>query len=158
MKKDKKLTLSLYSIILFNLLFLISLIFYNDIIIIPNNFFKITSKEYWFWYLDQPPVPNEGITMFVSYSIRIMFSSMFLLQLYGILSNKMYSNLINKKSLLLSVLVGFGTYLLSFLFIKYRVEHYRLFMTLIFTEILSLILLNLVITLKKKTQLIKGSH
>ena len=151
MKKEKKIILSLSSIALFNLIFMILLVFYNNIIIIPNKFFKNTSKEYWYWYLDNPAMDNEGIIIGVTFIIKIIFSLIFLFQIYHLISKNKYRNLIKKKSLLISLFLGLGAYILSFLFIKYRVEHYRLFMTLISTEILSLILLNLVLKLKRST-------
>lgn len=152
MKKDKALIISLISIILFNVFFIIMLIEYNDIIIIPNKFFKSITKEYWFWYVDDRiPVINESIIFGITCILKPIFSSIFLLEFFYIIFDKKYINEIGKKNVLLSLIIGFAIYCLSFLSIKYRAEHYRLFMTLISTEILSIILLNLVLKIKRKT-------
>lgn len=152
MKKDKALMISLISIIFFNVFFIIMLIEYNDIIVIPNKFFKSITKEYWFWYVDDRiPVINESIIFGITCILKPLLSSIFLLEFFYIIFDKKYINVIGKKNVMMCLIIGFTIYCLSFLFIKYRAEHYRLFMTLISTEILSIILLNLVLKIKRKT-------
>lgn len=149
-KKDRKLMISLISIILFNVFFMIMLICYSDIIVIVNKFLKNVTKEYWFWYLERPNVNNETIIIGVTKLLKIIFSIIFSVEFLHIIDNKKYINIIGKKNLVISLIIGFIIYCLSFLFIKYKAEHYRLFMTLISTEIASMILLNLVLKLKKE--------
>lgn len=151
MKKDKALRISLISILLFNVFFIIMLIGYNDIIIIPNSFFKSITKEYYFWYMDRPLVYNESIIMGITWIVKPLFSLIFLLEFFYIIFNNKYINIFEKKNLVISLIIGCTIYCLSFLFIKYRAEHYRLFMTFISTEILSIILLNLVLKIKRET-------
>lgn len=148
-KKNKVLIISLISIILFNIFFIIMLIFYNNIIIIPNKFFKSVTKEYYFWYLNKPFVNNESIIIGIAYILKITFSLILLLELFYTIFNNKYIKLIGKRNIVISLIIGFAIYCLSFLFIKYKAEHYRLFMILISTEILSIILLNLVLKVKK---------
>ncbi len=154
MKKDKALRISLISILLFNVFFIIMLIGYNDIIIIPNSFFKSITKEYYFWYMDRPLVYNESIIMGITGILKPMFSLILSLEFFYIIFNNKYINVIEKKNLVISLIIGCTIYCLSFLFIKYGTEHYRLFMTLISTEILSIILLNLVLKIRKEITLI----
>ncbi|PRR79911.1 hypothetical protein CLLI_06440 [Clostridium liquoris] len=154
MKKDKALRISLISILLFNVFFIIMLIGYNDIIIIPNSFFKSITKEYYFWYMDRPLVYNESIIMGITGILKPMFSLILSLEFFYIIFNNKYINVIEKKNLVISLIIGCTIYCLSFLFIKYGTEHYRLFMTLISTEILSIILLNLVLKVRKEITLI----
>ncbi|WP_027623188.1 hypothetical protein [Clostridium lundense] len=152
MKKDRVLMISLISAILFSAFFIIMLICYSDIIIIPNTFFKSITKEYWFWYLDDRlPIPNESFIMGITEILKQLFSAIFLLEFIYIISDKKYINEIEKKNVVISLIIGFVIYSFSFLFIKYKAEHYRLFMTLISTEILSIILLNLILKIKKQT-------
>lgn len=153
MKKDKVLIISLISIILFNVFFMIMLIYYNDIIIVTNKFFKSTTKEYWYWYAEvRPPVKYESIIMGGTSIVKMLFSLIFLLEFFYITSDSKYINKIGKKNIVISLIIGLTIYCLSFLFIKYKAEHYRLFMTLISTEILSLVVLNLVLTFKKENK------
>ncbi|WP_315119502.1 hypothetical protein [uncultured Clostridium sp.] len=150
MKKDKMIMISLISIILFNVFFMIILIYYNDIIIIPNNFFKQLTREYWDWYLDRAPVPNELIVMGITSILEITFSLIFLIEFLYIISNEKYINVIGKKNVVISLIIGFIINCLTSLFIKYKAEHYRLFMTLISIEVSSMVLLNLVLKIKKE--------
>ncbi|GEM_PF-6407810 len=147
MKKDKALMFALISIVLFNIFFIIMLIYYKDIIIIPNNFFKSVTKEY--WYSDRPHVNNESTIMGITWILKIIFSIIFLEEFCYIISNENYINAIKKKNVVIYSIIGFAIYCLSFLFIKYKAEHYRLFMSLISTEILSTLLLILVLKVKR---------
>lgn len=128
---------------------MIMLIYYNDIIIVANNFFKSVSKEYYLWYLERPIVDNELIIIGVTKILNIVFSVIFLLEFFYIVFSKKYINEIEKKNVILSLLIGFIIYCLSFILIKYRAEHYKLFMILIPTEIFSIILLNLILKVKR---------
>lgn len=150
MKKDKIVMISLISIILFNVFFMIILVFYNDIIILPIKFIKNVTKEYYFWYMDKPPVPNESIVMGITEILKITFSLIFLIGFLYIVSNKKYINIIGKKNVVISLIIGFTINYLTSLFIKHKAEHYRLFMDLISTEVSSLVLLNLVLKIKKE--------
>lgn len=153
MKKDKALMISLTSVILFNIFFMIISIYYNDIIIVTNKFFKSTTKEYWDWYsVVRPTVKYESAILKITYLVKLMFSLMFLLEFFYIISNDKYINVIGKRKVLINLIIGFTSYCLSFLFIKYKVEHYRLFMSLISTELLSLVVLNLILSFKKENK------
>ncbi|SDL06246.1 hypothetical protein SAMN05660472_02543 [Natronincola ferrireducens] len=151
MTKHRALMISLISIILFNIFFMIMLIWYQDIIILPSDFSRwgITEEYYW-WYMDRPPISNETTVIAVNYILKLMFSSIFLLEVFYIISNNKYKHLVKKKNLLISIIISSIVYFLSLFFIKYKTEHYRLFMTLISTEILSLILLNLLLRITKE--------
>lgn len=151
MRKDKALSISLISVILFNIFFMIILIYYNDIIIVINKFFKSTTKEYWDWYsVVRLPVKYESIILKITYLAKPIFLLIFLLEFFYIISNDKYINVIGKRKVVVSSIIGLTIYFLSFIFIKYKVEHYRLFMTLISAELLSLVVLNLVLTFKKE--------
>lgn len=148
---DKAVVISLITIILFNIFFMIILIFHNDIIIIVNGFFKPITREYYDWFLDQRiSVKNEDIISAFSDFFKLLFSSILLLEFFYIIFNEKYINVIGKKATVISLFIGFISYSLCFLFIKYKAEHYRLFMTNISTEVLSLVLLSLIIKYKRK--------
>ncbi|BDR74080.1 hypothetical protein K144316041_p10080 (plasmid) [Clostridium tetani] len=153
-KQDKWSLITLTSIIIFNCFFMTILFYYNNIIIIVNRFFKKTTEEYYFWWFNRPITNNnESALMELTYIIKIVFLLIFLLEFFYLISNNEYINLIKKRNIIIYLAIGFGIYCVSFLFIKYKAEHYRLFMTLISTEIFSLILLKLV--LKVKTEINK---
>lgn len=152
MKKNRAMTISLISIILFNIFFMTILIFYNDIIIVPNKFLKSTTREYWYWYAEvRSPVKYESTTLGITYIAKLMFSLIFPLEFFYIISSKKYMSVIGKKSVIISLIIGFIINCLSFLFIKYQAAHYRLFMTLISTEVSSLVLLNLILQFKNRS-------
>lgn len=150
MQKPNVLITSLISIILFNIFFIIILIYYNNIIILVNGFFKSMTKEYYLWFLSRPNISMESTMLNITEFLKMIFSLIFLIEFLYILSNEKYIKLVNKKNTLISLIIGFIIYCLSFIFIKYKAEHYRLFMTLISTEIFSIILLNLILKIKKK--------
>lgn len=151
MTKHKALMISLISITLFNIFFIIMLIYYKDIIALPSNFSRWgITKEYYWWYMDRSPIRNETTVIAVTYIVQLMFSSIFLLEVCYIMLNNKYKHSISKKNLLGSIIIGLVIYYFSFLLIKHKAEHYRLFMTLIPTGILSLILLNLVLRIRNK--------
>ncbi|KGK85804.1 hypothetical protein [Clostridium sp. HMP27] len=153
MKKDKALMICLISVILFSVFFMIILIYYNDIIIVTNKFFKSTTKEYWDWYsIVRLSVKYESIVLKITYLVKTMFSLIFILELFYIISNDKYIKVIGKRKVVISSIIGFTIYCSSFIFIKYKAEHYRLFMSLISTELLSLVVLNLVLTFKKENK------
>ena len=149
MKKDINLKIILNSIITFNILFLIMVICYNNIIIIPNKIFINITKEYLMWYFNNPSVPNQRLMIFITEISKMIFSIFSIAQLTYITFDDKYSKIIEKKRVLLYLIVGFVVWFIHLILIKYNVEHYRLFMNLISTEILSLILLTLVLKIKK---------
>lgn len=150
MKKDKALMIFLIFIILFNVFFITMLICYKDIIVLPTNFsLTNVTKEYYFWYLDRPRINNESVIIGITSIVKLIFSVTFLLDFFYIISNKKYMDVIGKRNVIISIIIGFVIYCLSFILIKYKAEHYRLFMDLILTEVLSLVVLNLILTLKK---------
>lgn len=127
--------------------FSIILFLYNDIIIIPNTFFKNVSKEYYFWYLDRPSYDNETKIVGITILLKILFSAIFLLEYVYLISDKSYVKLIGKKYILYKMIIVFTIYLICFFLIKYKAIHYKLYMSLFSTGILSLMLLNLGIKL-----------
>lgn len=147
MRKDKTLLISLISIMLFSAFFLIILIFYNDTILFDASL-KSFTKEYWNWYLDN--IKIEGIIVEITSITKMFFSIILSLELMYIITNEKYKDIIDKKNLLISIIIGFAINYLSVLLINYNAEHYRLFMTLISTEILSLVLLNIILNLNKR--------
>lgn len=150
MVKDKNLLFTLMAIIVFNILFIIILAYYYDIITI-NVFVKPPTKEYWYWWLDADQVfLNQSLIISTTSLLKLVFSLIFLLEFFYIMLEKKYKDLISKKNIVISLIVGAIVYSIIFLFIRYKAEHYRLFMTLISTEIFSIILLNLILYVNKK--------
>lgn len=149
MKKDKILMISVASIILFNIFLLIILLFYNDIIILTSKFFKNITKEYYIWFVNRPRISTESNIISITYFIHLLFSIILLLEFVYMMLNRRYKDLIEKRYIITVIFIGIAIYLLIFLFIKYKIEHYRLFMTLIPTEILSMMLLSIIFKIKK---------
>jgi len=149
MERDKTFMISMLSILLFNAFFIIILIFYNDIIILSTPFLKSTTKEYYIWLVERPITNIESTIIDISFMIKLLFSLIFPLEFLYIITNEKYKNMINKKNIILSLVIGFVLNLLISLSIHYRAEHYRLFMDLIPTVISSLVLLNLILNIKK---------
>ena len=147
MRRDKTLLISLISIILFSIFFLIILIIYNDTILFDASL-KSFTNEYWNWYLDN--VKIEGIIVELTSITKMFFSIILSLELMYIITNEKYKDIIDKKNLMMSIIIGFAINYLIVLLINYKAEHYRLFMTLISTEILSLVLLNIILNLDKR--------
>lgn len=149
-KKDKFLMVSLISIILFNIFFVIIATFYNDIIILVNRFFKPFTREYLDWYINKPSIKGQSFIFNITWIIKIIFSMIFFIEFFYLISNDKYKIIMDKKGIFISLLIGSITYLLSFFLIRYMADHYRLFMTLISTEICSLVILSLIIKYSKK--------
>lgn len=152
MKKNNAMIISLISIILFSTFFITILLFYSDIVIL-NSSLKNFSREYYDWYLDSYWNNNIGMLEVITSVIGMFFGLIFSLEFLYIISNEKYKDRIEKKYLIISIIGGFILNFLIFTFIKYKVEHYRLFMILIPTEILALILLNIVLKLKASFKL-----
>lgn len=139
-------------ILLFQFVFIILLLFYYDIIIVVNPFFKHISEEYWIWFADERiGVKHEDLILIVSFVIKWLFSASFLLGCLKILCESAYRSQIGLQKILLCIITGGIIYIISFVLIKYFTIHYRLYMTLISTEILSLQLGYLIIFLKKNS-------
>jgi len=152
LKKNNAMIISLISIILFSTFFTTILIFYNDIVIL-NSSLKSFTREYYDWYLDSYWNNNIGLFEVITSAIRMVFGLILSLEFLYIISNEKYKDRIDKKNLVISIIGGFIFNFLISAFIKYNVEHYRLFMILIPTEILALILLNMVLKLKASFKL-----
>lgn len=141
LKENKALLISIITIILFSIIFVFIAIFYNDIIIIPR--LKNVTREYYDWYLDRPTTQAEVLMEKATYFIKMIFSLIFALEFLYIITNEKYKKIINKRNLAISILIGFALYCLI-AFLNFRAEYYRLYMTLIPLEILSLVLLNMI--------------
>lgn len=149
MKKGEIFMFFLISVILFNIFFLVILIYYNHITILSGEFLKNITKEYYFSYMNNPATESELIIV-LTYFVKLIFSLIFPLEFLYIIFNKEYMRIIGKKSVITSLIIGFIANCLSSLFIIYEVEHYKLFMHLISTEISSLVLLSLILRFKKQ--------
>lgn len=146
LKGNKALLFTLITIILFSIIFAAITIFFNDIITLPS--LKNVSREYYDWYMDMPTSDTEILVEEVTLFVRLIFSLIYLIEVLYILTTDKYLEAINKKNLLISISIGFGTHF----FISYinsNAEHYRLFMTLIPIQIASLVLLNMILGLNK---------
>lgn len=150
MKKYRLSSFYLISILLFNLLFIVVLTRYYDLIILEPFFKPLTRK-----YLDllseiKVSLPYEDFIFNLSYISKLLFPLIFLLEFFYLISDKQYSHLVPKKNVIISVIIGAALYFIIRILIRYNAEHCRLFMSLISTEILSIIVLNLVLNINKK--------
>lgn len=152
MKNNNDLLLSLISIILFSIIFITILIFYNDIIVL-NNSMKSFTREYYDWYMDSYWNNNYANIEVTTYIIKMIFGLILLLEFSYIVSIEKYSNKIDKKNLVISIIVGILINYFISVSIQNNVEHYRLFMTIIPIQILALVLLNMVLKLKASLKL-----
>lgn len=150
MKKYRLSSFYLISILLFNLLFIVVLTRYYDLIILEPSFKPLTRE-----YLDllseiKVSLPYEDFIFNLSYISKLLFPLIFLLEFFYLISDKQYSHLVPKKNVTISVIIGAALYFIIRILIRYNAEHCRLFMSLISTEILSVIVLNLVLNINKK--------
>lgn len=143
-----------FSVIVFQLFFLATMIFFYDSIIVVSPFFKTLSREYWNWYLNyRSPYSNETTMITVVYILKAIFSFLFIIGFLYLLSDKKNRTVIGKKNFFLAGGVGMLVYFVFFFWIKYQAVHYRLFMTLFSTELLSLTMAYLLWRLKKEGRL-----
>lgn len=137
-------------IILFQVFFLIDLFCYYNVITI-NMFFKPISYDYWNWFLiHKDELGYDSAIANITIILKYMLNFLFLYVILNILFTKEYRHAIGKR--IATMLIGFAIiiYMICFFYIKYVAEHYRLFMELISTEILSLLLLCLIIIIKRR--------
>ncbi len=129
MKNNNDLLLSLITIILFSIIFITILIFYNDIIVL-NNSMKSFTREYYDWNMDSYRNNNYANIEVTTYIIKMIFGLILLLEFSYIVSIEKYSNKIDKKNLVISIIVGILINYFISVSIQNNVEHYRLFMTI----------------------------
>lgn len=127
------------SIILFQIIFFIFIFAYYNIIIVPNSFFHFTSYNMWNFYVTHND-KNETNIIMVSIIIKILFICIFAMGLAQYLLDKKNAAIFSKAFRIGAILVSLTVYLICFFYIKYQVVHYRLFMSLISVEILSILL------------------
>lgn len=127
------------SIILFQIIFFIFVFAYYNIIIVPNSFFHFTSYNMWNFYVAHND-KNETNIIMVSIIIKILFICIFAMGLAQYLLDKKNAAIFSKAFRIGAILVSLTVYLICFFYIKYQVVHYRLFMSLISVEILSILL------------------
>lgn len=147
MRGNNAITISLISIILFSAFFIFILIFYGDIVIL-NNAHKSFTREYFDWYLDFYGNNHISNLELITSAVKMIFTLIFTIEFVYLVSDEKYQNRIDVKNLLISIIVGLIINYLISIFIKYNAEHYRLFMTIIPTQIFSLVLLSIVLKLK----------
>ncbi len=132
--------------VLFQLFFAACLTIWYDVIIIPSTILcPPISKEYWFWYVDEyvSPVPYEGALIAAS---AIFGCLCLIVSLFGIYKRLKKSFLENRKDAWKDLLlVGIALLLngLSILYTRKYGQPYRLYMSLVAPESLTLALLAL---------------
>lgn len=137
-------------ILLFQLIFLFQLFFHYNVIIVVNPFFKHISEEYWIWFSSEySPVNNENLILAVSYVTKWLFISVFLIQYIRIISTSEYRKMLCIKRIVLFTCIACLIYIISFVIFKYFAVHYRLYMTFVSAEILSILLLYFITILRK---------
>lgn len=146
-KKDKTLLITLISAILFTIFFLITLTFYYDVILLEVSL-KSFSREYYNWWMGTYELPGNIIN--ISLLIKIFFDLILLLEFLYIAFNEKYKAHIDKKNLILSIIIGTAINFIINMIIIYNAEHYRLFMELISTQVGAIVLLNLVLNINKR--------
>jgi len=99
------------------------------------------------------PYSNEITMISVVYILKAIFSFLFIIGFLYLLSDKKNRTVIEKKNFFLEGGVGMLVYFVFFFWIKYQAVHYRLFMTLFSTELLSLTMAYLLWRLKKEGRL-----
>lgn len=149
-RKDRILKIS---IILFQAVFLFQLFCNYNIIIVVNPFFKHVSEKYWTWFsCERSAVKNENLILAVSYIVKWLFSCVFLIEYMNILARPCKRDKIGVKKIVLFTGAAFVIYGISFVAFKYLAVHYRLFMTFVSTEILSLLLLALIFQIGEESE------
>lgn len=132
------------SIILFQIIFFIFVFAYYNIIIVPNSFFHFTSYNMWNYYVTHH-YKNETNIVMASVVIKLLFICIFSMGLAQYLLDKKNVHMLSKAFKIAVILISLSVYLFCFFYIKYQVVHYRLFMSLISVEILSILLFAIII-------------
>lgn len=152
-KPNRFLPLFAFSILIFQVFFLVTILFFYDVITI-NPSLKSFTREYWNWYTEiRVGVPYESTITSLAFVLKPAFSFIFIMEFLYLLADKAYRTTIGKKNFILGLVVLLVVYLLCFFWIKYQAEHYRLFMTLISTELFSLLVAYQLWQLRKRSRL-----
>lgn len=138
------------SIILFQIIFFIFAFAYYNIIVVPNTFFHYTSYDMWNFYVAQNDKSETNILM-IATIIKILFTCIFAVGLAQYLLDKKYAYMLSNAFKIGGISVSLAVYLICFFYIKYHSVHYRLFMSLISVEILSILLFAIMV--KERTAL-----
>ena len=88
----------------------------------------------------------------ISYIVKWLFSCVFLIGYMNILARPCKRNKIGVKKITLFTGSAFVIYGISFIAFKYLAVHYRLFMTFVSTEILSLLLLAFIFQIGEESE------
>lgn len=126
-------------IITFQVFLLGFLILFNKEIFF-NPSVKPISYEYWNWLTSHPDVINNKLVDFVI-SVYSVMNIIFILGFIIVITSKEFLHKMNIWKILLTLLVGYFTYIICIMLIRYFSPDYRLYMLFLPTEILSLLLL-----------------
>lgn len=141
-RQDGELQFYLIAAILYQCFFIVAVIGFYHIVIIPGSLFRVLTKEYLLWYMEQKPaVSYEQTAIELCWIVKLLCTPIFLLAAVRTLTQPEYYRCIKASGMLASILTGILVYGFVFFYNKYQADHYRLYMTLLSTEILSLVLL-----------------
>ena len=135
----------LFCIIIFQIIFLIEVFAFHDCIIAPNHFFRITTLSEWHWLLQQEPTPYGMGIILISDLLQDIFIVVFIVGIFQLFYVKQKILPIRTLWKIVIPVAGLIMYLPCFYYFKYQAEHYRLYITIIPGEILSLIFLCLIL-------------
>lgn len=150
MKTSKPLALSFLAIVLFQGLFFTTLLLFYHIITIPMPYIKPLSYDYYLWLVQQTTTPMDSFFHALAAMLNSLFQVCFITAITYILFTRDLRKAVGGKSWVFSILIGLLTYAIAFLLIRYVAEHYRLYMTMIPNQILSLMLLYYLIVIQTR--------
>lgn len=157
--QDGELQFYLIAAILYQCFFIVAVIGFYHIVIIPGSLFRVLTREYLLWYMEQKPaVSYESTAIELCWIIKLLCTPIFFLAAVRILTQPEYYRCIKKRGMLFSILAGLLVYGCIFFYNKYQAEHYRLYMTLLSTEILSLIVLSFFWRIRASSQRARGNR
>lgn len=123
-------------IVVFQFIFLVTIICGSDIISVPPNYLKPISYEYWTWLVETRELYDSSL-IDVAIVVKMFVTPFLLLGLcYEVPGNLIQSQ--DKRRLIFSLLFGLIGYGIYFIYVRFFSVHYYLPMMLIPTELLSI--------------------
>lgn len=136
--------ISLGSIVCIQILFLTVFFLCRDIVIAGSPYFRVLTQEEWAWLCQRPGAPHEGQAVAIV-SLFATILSVTVLICYIMQYGALFKSRQLRAFDVLIPIIGCVLYAPLFYYIKYRAEHYYLWMGLVPLKVSTLILLCLLL-------------
>ena len=122
---------------------------FRDIIIAGNSLFHPLTSEEWEWLCQWSRDYQDLQVMAIAYPLASIFSTTIWICYVRHYTPPFKTRHLRASDILIPI-IGLALYAPLFYYIKYRVEHYYLWMDLVPREVLSLVLLGLLLSSRKR--------